>query len=102
MTAAEFSTGVEAGRLVLTVSGEVDLANVGELDAALEALIARSDGHPLVIDAHGLTYIDSSGIRSLLRAQRRYDHGTRIEIRDPVPSVRRVLELMVPDIFDVR
>jgi anti-anti-sigma factor len=101
MTAAEFSTGVDAGRLVLTVSGEIDLANVGQLEAALDGLIARSDGHPLVIDAHGLTYIDSSGIRALMRAQRRYDHGTRIELRNVAPAVRRVLELMVPDMFDV-
>jgi anti-anti-sigma factor len=102
MTAAEFSTGVESGRLVLVVSGEIDLANVGQLEAALDRLIAQSDGHPLVLDAKALTYIDSSGIRALMRAQRRYDHGTRIELRNVGPGVKRVLELMVPDMFDVR
>jgi anti-anti-sigma factor len=102
VTSADFSTSVVAGRLVLAVSGEVDLANASQLEAALGELIGQSDGHPLVIDAGALTYIDSTGIRALMRAQRRYDHGTRIEIRGATPAVRRLLDLMVPGMFDVR
>jgi anti-anti-sigma factor len=101
MTSANFSTSVVAGRVVLTVSGEVDLANAALFEAALDGLMEQADSHPLVIDAGALEYIDSSGIRALMRAQRRYEHGTRIEIRRASPAVRRVLELMVPEMFDV-
>ena len=101
MTSAKFSKSVVAGRLVLAVSGEVDLANAALFEAALDELMEQADSHPLVIDAAELEYIDSSGIRALMRAQRRYEHGTRIEIRQVTPAVRRVLELMVPEMFDV-
>ena len=96
MTTADFSTQVESGQLVLTVRGEIDLANVEALEAALLALVARADGHQLIVDVRGLTYIDSTGIKALMRAQRRYDHGSRIALRQPTPAVRRVLALTVP------
>jgi anti-sigma B factor antagonist len=101
MTTAEFSTQVEAGQLVLTVRGEIDIANIGAFESALTALTARADGHRLVVDATGLTYLDSVGIKALMRAQRRYDHGSRIALRNVTPAVRRVLELTVPDMFDL-
>jgi anti-anti-sigma factor len=101
MTTAQFSTSVVDGRLVLAVHGEIDLSNVAEFEAALVELIERADGHPLVVDAEGLEYVDSTGIKALMRAQRRYVTGPKIEVRNPSPAVRRVLELTVPDMFDV-
>ena len=101
MTSAVFSTRVEADRLVLEVTGEIDLANVGDFEQALLDLIGRADGHPLVLDVSGLSYIDSTGIKTLMRAQERYDHGSRIALHNPSAAVRRVLELMVPDLFDL-
>ena len=101
MTTAEFTTRVESGQLVLTVRGEVDIANIEAFASALTALTAQADGHRLVVDASGLTYLDSMGIKALMRAQRRYDHGSRIALRNATPTVRRVLELTVPDMFDL-
>ena len=50
----------------LRVEGELDLATAPELDQLLGD--AAAAGGPLVVDATGLSYMDSSGIHSLLHA----------------------------------
>ena len=91
-----FSWEVErqAGTTVVFLRGELDLASA---EAALDVLIdALSDGD-LVIDASELSFIDSSGIRSILEAYREAHEGAgggrRVTVRAPSAQVRRVLEL---------
>jgi anti-anti-sigma factor len=55
--------GAEA-RLVL--SGDLDTAASMDLDAAVEALVPTLKG-PLTVDLEGLTYLNSTGIRSFIR-----------------------------------
>jgi anti-sigma B factor antagonist len=50
----------------LRVEGELDLATAPELDQLLGD--ATAAGGPLVVDATGLSYMDSTGIHSLLHA----------------------------------
>jgi anti-anti-sigma factor len=102
MADATFATAVVGDHVVLALRGEIDLANAAELEAALAGLLERVDGHPLVIDASELEFVDSTAVKALVRAQQRYEHGTRIEVRGARPAVRRVLELMVPGVFDLR
>lgn len=51
---------------VLSVRGEVDLANAEQLAKALAA--ASDPGRPVVVDASGLAFIDSAGFAAVHRA----------------------------------
>jgi anti-anti-sigma factor len=54
----------------IKVEGEVDLDTVSELEGRLAGLIAEGWA-PIFLDFSRCTYIDSSGIRALLRAHRK-------------------------------
>jgi anti-anti-sigma factor len=54
------------GAVVLRLSGELDIATAGQLRDRLHALWA--DGHAVVLDLGTLEFIDSSGVRELVRA----------------------------------
>jgi len=53
---------VQADTARLTVAGELDIATVGQLEAEVEAVLARGV-RELVLDLNGLTFIDSSALR---------------------------------------
>lgn len=57
------------GPLTFAISGEIDLAVADELTEAIEPA-ASAGSQPLVIDLVGTSFIDSSGIRVLLKAHR--------------------------------
>lgn len=66
----QLSTSRQGPFAVVTVAGDVDLATAGRLDD--EALAATSDESPhLVLDLAGVTFLDSSGLKVLVAAQRR-------------------------------
>lgn len=80
-------------QLVLTVSGEVDLATAGELESAILDCMRGGTGFVLV-DLRGVTFIDASGLRALLAAR---DRAERSETQLSVltgDAVRRLLELL--------
>ncbi len=53
------------GHVTLTATGEIDLASVGLLEAEIDESLA-SGVDLLVIDLMGVTFLDSTGLRSLL------------------------------------
>ena len=57
----------------LTLRGELDLATAGRLEAAL-----ADGGGPVVLDLSALTFMDSTGVRTLLEAAERDFGGLRI------------------------
>jgi anti-anti-sigma factor len=63
----------EGGGVVVALSGELDLAAERELEAAIEA--ATASGGPLTIDLSALDFIDSSGLRVLVRLHNRATTG---------------------------
>jgi anti-anti-sigma factor len=78
-----------AGRPVLAVTGEIDMATVTELQAVTDGIVA--DGATAVVfDLSGLRFMDSSGIAFLLTLARRVG---RIEVANPSAIIRRVIEL---------
>src|SRR6476619_4854814 len=77
------------GAQIVVVSGEIDMSNVGGLEATVEEIALRRPAR-LVFDLSGLRFMDSAGIAVLLNAASRID---TIELRDPSPPVRRVVEL---------
>jgi|1186.fasta_scaffold237319_2 anti-sigma B factor antagonist len=54
------------GTTVLTLHGELDLAYADDLTVRLEEL--RDRGEPVLLDLDQLEFIDSSGLRVLLKA----------------------------------
>jgi anti-anti-sigma factor len=86
---ARMEMRTEAGAIVATVVGEVDISNAADLGSALEGAVPqRALG--LVLDLSGATYIDSAGIHLLFRL------GGRLTRR------RQQLRVVVPDAAPIR
>ena len=88
---------------LIRVVGEVDLYSSPELrKAILKAVPSAERG--LAIDLEGVTYIDSSGVATLVEGLRSArEHGTGFALVSPSPAVMQVLELARLDsVFEVR
>src|SRR5436305_5059733 len=77
---------------VLTVTGELDLATSPALEAELDR---ATDGSELVIlDLRGVSFMDSTGLSLLVKAQRRaHDLGRRLAVVKGGAQVQRLLKL---------
>lgn len=81
------------GTRLIAFAGELDLANAGTAENALERSLADA-GTPVVIDMRELEFIDSTGIALLVSALSRNEGDGRISfIPSDSPAVTRVLEL---------
>jgi anti-sigma B factor antagonist len=80
--------------LLIEPAGEIDLATAPTLERAL--VKAGAAGTPVVVvDLHGVTFIDASGIRALLHGQRRLRAlGGDLIVTSADGVVRRVFELL--------
>lgn len=58
------------GVTVVTVVGDIDMSNVGTFRSTLVDTVV-DDGHRLVLDLTGVTFMDSTGIGALVAAHRR-------------------------------
>lgn len=82
------------GVVVLSVSGEVDLANAPSLRAHLKAAIETAE-NLVVVNLKDLKYIDSSGIKALLDAHGTFaPRGRSIVLAAVSPMVQRVWEIL--------
>jgi anti-sigma B factor antagonist len=81
-------------RVIVEVSGELDLASVGTLQQTLDEL--RADGwEHIVIDLRQVSFIDSTGLSLLLNAERSARRpGASFAILDSSPAVERLLEVV--------
>ena len=78
---------------VLTVTGDINMTTSPRMRAAL---IDVASGRPeeVVVDLEGVTYIDSSGIATLVEAlQRARREGRRLVLRGLRESIRAVFRL---------
>jgi anti-sigma B factor antagonist len=95
--------GVDAsGRTVLTVSGAIDVQSRDQLGSAgREAL--GGGANPLVLDLADVTFIDSTGIGTLIElGHDAEDAEAGLVIRNPSPRVTRILQLTgLEDAWDV-
>lgn len=82
----------EAGdAVVVRAEGELDLVGAPRLLKALP----ESGSSPVVLDLAAVTFMDSSGLRSLLEARQACsDAGRPFAIARPSDAVARVLELV--------
>ncbi len=83
--------GVET---VLHITGELDLATVGELRELAYAELDRPGCTTLVLDLAKLAFLDSTGIGTWVEIRgRAVANGQRVVIREVPDFVRRVLEI---------
>jgi anti-sigma B factor antagonist len=80
------------GDRLLVIQGELDIATAPELAAMLERL--RTHSHPVVLDLEGVTFMDSTGLTTLMDAWLESErNGWAFSVRAASPAVRRVIEL---------
>ena len=82
------------GYVVVPLSGEVDMATSDAVAIAL-ADAARRARAGVIADLSGLTFIDASGLRVLIRAHQRTGHlAAGLRIAGAPANVRRLLRVM--------
>ena len=79
------------GEFGLRVAGELDAAVSEDLDRALSALVAG--GHDVVLDLREVSFIDSEGLRVLMRAAMALGGSGTLVLAEPSRSVIRLLAL---------
>lgn len=73
----------------LVLEGEIDMSNVEDL---VNAALSRPNRERLRLHMERVTFIDSTGIRGLLRIAEAY--GGQLEVVAPHPAVRKVLRVL--------
>jgi anti-anti-sigma factor len=87
------ATDRRGNRAVVTVQGELDAYSAPSLEEEAARLLA-DDVSDLVLDLSATMFLDSSGLRAILTAQRRLaDSGGRLALRAPSEPVRRLLDI---------
>lgn len=84
------------GRVVIEVGGELDFAAV---EGLRERLLPATEHGTVVLDMSGVTFCDSSGVRTLVEAdQNARRHGGAFRVAAPSEHVLRVLALTKTDL----
>jgi anti-sigma B factor antagonist len=97
MDGSEFQANLESrgdatSAALVVLSGELDVSAADLLAATLEKIDRQAMG--LVLDMEGVTFIDSSGLRTLIQARQMFqDEPSSVTIRNPQPATTRLLEL---------
>jgi anti-anti-sigma factor len=73
------------------VTGSLDVPSAGHLTEMLDELV-REDGD-VVLDLSGVTFMDSSALRSMIQASMDLGDRGRVRLRHPSDQVRRLLEM---------
>lgn len=93
----EITVSFEGADTVLTVAGEIDLGSVDILSTCLEQAGNEGTGR-VVIDLAGVTFLDSSGLNAILRAnQSLHSLERELVLRRPTDASRRVLTVAAVD-----
>lgn len=80
------------GIAVVTVNGDVDLATVGELDAAVAESLARTPA-ALVIDLTGVDFLASAGLQALVATQQKIGTSAGFAVVANGPATSRPIQL---------
>ncbi len=76
----------------VALSGEADLSAASSIEAAV--VDATSKAQRIVLDLRNLTFIDSSGLRALIRGHERCDaRGAELRVIPGPENVQRLFEL---------
>jgi anti-anti-sigma factor len=82
---------------LVALAGELDISTAGEVDREL-ARIERQRSPTVIVDLRELTFIDSTGLRTILAADARCrQYGGRLVIVPGPPAVHRVFSISLLD-----
>ncbi|AWB91096.1 STAS domain-containing protein [Aeromicrobium chenweiae] len=100
MTELTFTTDDQQERTVLSVAGEIDMQTSVELRSQVDTLDVSH--RTLVLDLSGVTFVDSSGLGSLLGVKKQQERaGGRLLLARVSPPVARIIEITRMDrVFD--
>ncbi|MCG8917278.1 STAS domain-containing protein [Actinokineospora sp. PR83] len=80
--------------VVVSVTGEVDLATAPQLEAELSDALATPGATGVRVDLAGVEFMDSAGLRVLVAALRTAEEGGRtLTLAAPHDRVRRIIEI---------
>jgi anti-anti-sigma factor len=83
----------ERDRVRVAPAGELDVATAPQLEQAVRALLDSGFEH-VILDLTDLKFLDSSGLRVILRLQASSAEGSfRLELNPGPPAVQRIFEL---------
>jgi anti-sigma B factor antagonist len=89
----EITATEDTDALLVTLHGELDLADVTKLRSVVDRA-ERSVAPVIVVDLRALVFIDSSGLRELLRLHRHTTaSGQELRLLPGPPVVRRIIEV---------
>ena len=89
----EVETSTEGEASVVVLNGEIDPHTTNTLDAAVDRALGGS-GTQVVLDLGGVTFIDSAGLRALIRAQRvTQEAGGGLTLRNVRPAAQRIFDI---------
>ena len=81
----------------LTLTGELDIATVARLRAAVESMLA-ADVRSLTIDLRPLAFLDSSGLREfIVLRDRAVDEGWTLGLIRPLPPALTIFQVTRAD-----
>lgn len=78
--------------IVVRLSGELDAHAATTLDRTMDDVSTRLPT-TVVLDIADVSFIDSSGLRSLMRAHGAVLGGERLRLRSPQPGTIRLLDI---------
>ncbi|SDC12102.1 anti-anti-sigma factor [Actinokineospora iranica] len=81
------------------LTGHADLSNRPDFEQLLLALCRQASGD-VHLDLAELDFIDVSGVITLLRVARTLPEDSHLVLRNPPPSMRRILEVLGPAVRD--
>jgi anti-anti-sigma factor len=88
----DVAEGEADGEVILRPTGELDIATAPRLEQALAA--GREPGQRVVLDLAELEFMDSTGLRVIVRAvEAARDGGWQLRLRPGPPAVHRVFEI---------
>jgi anti-anti-sigma factor len=89
------TTRWDEGAASIEVSGELDLHSSGELGAAVDEVLAASPAPSAIdVDASGLSFADSAGLRALLLARNQAsERGIAFRVSRVSEPLGRLLEM---------
>jgi anti-anti-sigma factor len=88
---AHWTLSLEPPPARLSVDGELDAAVEDEFFAAVDAAMTDHDIKRLVLDLEHVEFLDSCGLRALLRVVKL--HGERVSLGPTSAAVKRLLAL---------
>ena len=84
----------DAGRVLVALSGELDVSSAPELERCLSELEAESHSD-VVLDLSELSFVDSAGISVLVKAKHQAEaKGRQLVLRGPPPQVQRIFAVI--------